>query len=477
MTETASSLIAYPAKNTRRIVVFLLFLLFIFQVILRVQEGHNWGGDFSLYIAQAQAYLNGTIEHLYQANKFTVDNSTKRMGPYLTNPGFPILLAPAIKVFGLNFVALKVFCCLFWIASLYVLFKLFNQGQDFIIAAGILTAVGLNKEYLKYADSVLTDFPFLFFCLISLWLMQKPKSLVNSILLGLSLFASLSIRHIGIVLVLTYAIILLLNSFSDFDKVSKNWKSNFLPFGIVISLIALNAKILWFGSQKQMSILSDISLDQSLMNLNVYSKYLTRYLCGNAISNEPVAVILISTIVVLLLVYGAIKMWPTKSTLVIFSTIMAVTLIIWPRRNGFRYLFPLMPFILLFLVYGIQKTSDSRFWKISMNTVLVAGLLGISFFGMKSSIGQFIRDSNQSYSDEMKLHYAYIQEHTEPDAVIGFFKPRVLRLFTNRNTIVDPNNKYQAPLTQYALISNNEGFSVGKQLYKTKNFTLYEVDK
>lgn len=476
MTDIISNLTTNPTKNARRIFLLLLFALFVLQLVLRIQDGHNWGGDFSLYIAQGQAYLYGTIEDLYIANKFTVDNSTKKMGPYLTAPGFPILLVPVLKVFGLNFIALKVFCCLFWIASLFVLYLLIRQRQDFIVALGILAAVGLSKEYLKYADSVLTDFPFLFFCLISLWLMQKPKSIANSVFLGLSLFASLSIRHIGIVLVITYALKLLLESYSDLNGTLKNWRTNVLPFGIVAIFIVLSAKIQWVGSQKQLSILSDISFEQALINLNIYSKYLTRFLAGNFIASESIAVVLISTTVAVFAVFGAVKLWESNSTLVIFSTIMTITLIVWPRSNGFRYLLPLMPFILLFLVSGIRKISGNILWKFSSNLVLIAGLLGISFFGMKSSVGQFIRDSNTSFSSEMKQHYAYIQEHTESGAVIGFFKPRVLRLYTHRNTVVDPNNKYNSSLTDYALISNEDEFSNGSPLFKTESFTLYKVD-
>jgi hypothetical protein len=94
---------------------------------MSIQEGHKWGGDFSLYVMQSIAINEGgQLEEVYQQNKFAIDHSTGDFGPYLYPNGFPYLIAPVIRFVGLDFIWLKIFCSLFFVSCIPLLFKLFT---------------------------------------------------------------------------------------------------------------------------------------------------------------------------------------------------------------------------------------------------------------------------------------------------------------------------------------------------------------
>jgi len=91
-----------------------------------IHDGHEWGGDFALYIEQVQAINEGSVGELYAANKYAMDNSDYEVGPYLYPFGFPLLLWPVLKVIGIHFIALKIYCGLFLLLSIPLISALFR---------------------------------------------------------------------------------------------------------------------------------------------------------------------------------------------------------------------------------------------------------------------------------------------------------------------------------------------------------------
>lgn len=74
--------------------LYLIPILIISAVLITlcIQEGHNWSGDYALYIEQTQALLTGTINKLYLLSKYSNDHASRVQGPYLYPMGFPILM-------------------------------------------------------------------------------------------------------------------------------------------------------------------------------------------------------------------------------------------------------------------------------------------------------------------------------------------------------------------------------------------------
>src|SRR5262249_7287802 len=145
--------------------------------LLCVHNGHNWGDDFAQYIEQAKAINDHSLDSYLQINSNAMAHSDYTIGPYLYPNGFPLLLAPVYRLFGLNFIALKVWCALFFLGSLVLLPLVFGKRvQKGAHLVAVVALIGLSPNFLRFSDQVLSDFPFLFFNVLSVELIEKDES-------------------------------------------------------------------------------------------------------------------------------------------------------------------------------------------------------------------------------------------------------------------------------------------------------------
>ena len=123
-----------------------------------MDSNHNWGGDFSQYIAQAQALINGTIPTQIANNTLMMSLNDFPYGPNVYPWGYPLLLAPVLAIFGENLAALK--CVNIALFSLFIICFYCYVARRFSMGASItLTlAFALNPMLLSFASSnILSD--------------------------------------------------------------------------------------------------------------------------------------------------------------------------------------------------------------------------------------------------------------------------------------------------------------------------------
>ncbi len=130
-------------------------------------EGHNWGGDFSAYIMQAQSVWHGKINQFFQTNRFTIEESTYRIGPIAYPWGFPVLLAPFYAVFGLNMLALKSLNIGFYLILLTLLWSGFSRYHSYFWRFILVGFFAFNPYFLQFMNNILSDIPFISHFLMS----------------------------------------------------------------------------------------------------------------------------------------------------------------------------------------------------------------------------------------------------------------------------------------------------------------------
>jgi len=97
-------------SGIRKSTLFLLCLLVMSSLVVdtfKLTRDNGWGDDFAAYIMQAQSIAEGRMDEFVQRNAFTIENSSRPIGPVTEPWGFPLLLAPAYAIFGLKILALK----------------------------------------------------------------------------------------------------------------------------------------------------------------------------------------------------------------------------------------------------------------------------------------------------------------------------------------------------------------------------------
>ena len=159
-----------------KIILSVIVLTSLILSFLCIHNGHDWGDDFALYIEQAKAITNHSLSKLLVINKYLLNNSDATISPYLYPNGFPLLLTPIYLIFGMNFIAMKILCVLFFIAALPLIYLLFrNKFDTAVYPLLIVAAIALQGVFITFTDNISSDLPFLFFSILSLVLIERCK--------------------------------------------------------------------------------------------------------------------------------------------------------------------------------------------------------------------------------------------------------------------------------------------------------------
>lgn len=444
--------------------VLILVLLVITSAFLSglcIHEGHNWGGDFSLYISQAKAIVEGSQNELLELNKYTTEHSDVVLGPYLYPNGFPILLSSVYYFFGIDLVAMKIFCTGFFILCLPLIYFFFKPKLSVSSFALFLVAgIGLHESFLTFTDNVLSAFPFLFFLLLSFFMMERSRNLIGQIVLGGLIYYTFAIRDIGLALLPALFIYQVSPIILKQSKEKSGLLFHALPYLSFTFFLILR---LLFSSKSGESRFDLFSLSDVYSNFVHYSDLISNYLFDSNLSLIfliPMWAVIIS---------GMVIRFKTDAHIIVFMIIVLIIYVIWPFEHVVRFLFPFIPFLLYFLIEGIQYLAKRV--KMKYPIALFFIIFGfISFRGVKTSIEFSNQDSNTAYSEEIRGIYTFISETVAEDEIIGFYKPRVLRLFTDRNSIYETKD-YS---TEYLLLDRDTVFTNYVNILPSENYNVYK---
>lgn len=425
----------------------LLFCSCIFVFILGlfcIDWGHNWSDDFALYISQTQALLAGNTKELLKTNYFAMEHSYAHVGPYLYPSGFPILLMPIYAILGLNFWVLKVYCWLFFVASIPLIYRISKQlGCSTNQALSLTLLVAFNYHFIRFSDHILSDLPFLFFSLLTYYQIQKQpyQNSLQAFLLGLLIFFTYNIRDIGIVLLPCLFVY-------QYLAYKQGKKSTFFIALLPYFTFIIAGIIHWLytpsAPSKQLSLLAETSFDIILNNLYYYALLMGNYFI--IFRGIPLEIqMLISGVFVGLSLLGIYKKGKQQPALLVYLSATMGIYLIWISFQGMRFLFSILPFLVYFVLEGIKGLPIS----LKLQRFLVLGLI-LSSLAQSLFISYYYwnTNTNEAYAPEMQQIYQYIQKETPKDALIVFQKPRALRLFTNRNSV-----QKNIAAAQYVLIN------------------------
>ncbi len=159
------------------------------------------GGDFALYLAHAQAMVQGRG---YADTGFVFNPANAIMSPAAYPPGLPLLLAPVVAVFGLDGTAVKLLMLAALLAMLWGLHRLAEPTLGPRWSAVLVLAAGLSPAILMRLDAVGSDIVFAAWCYLALLGARGRPAL-----LGIGVALAILTRSIGIVLAVALAVDLL----------------------------------------------------------------------------------------------------------------------------------------------------------------------------------------------------------------------------------------------------------------------------
>jgi hypothetical protein len=435
------------ASGRRKIILGVVVLAACALAQAQLKRGHDWGGDFSAYIMQAQSLIDGDPGAYVEANGRTVtQDSIGDLGPVAYPWGFPILLAPYLLVFGLNPLLLKTVNLVFFAGSLVLLALYASRRQETGQALAVLTVFAFSPAILALNDSIVSDVPFLFFCLWavyridSTWSDGKPGSTWSGVWTGSVIGAAFLVRTHG--LLLLAALVISQANHTAVGRKDAAWKraspwtygAPYLAFGL---LVLTSGLLLPAGGGGYLGMFDRWTFEVLRSNASYYATLPTSFFFGVPLPG------LLYAATLPFLVLGLISRRNRDPGAVTFLVLSLLLLLVWPARQGLRFLLPVIPFYLYLVVCGVTRGMQ---WlpsgrRKAVAALAYAGCATVLFFFLQVDLRraaanlQANRERSGPFDAVSSEMFEFVKGETTGEAVILFFKPRVMRLMTGRDAI------------------------------------------
>ena len=425
--------VSQPKMILRGSVILLLLLPLLF---INVNSSHNWGGDFAQYINQAKCVFEGKNQ---SDTGYIFNNQDSFLGPPSYPVGFPLLLAPVYYFFGNNIRAFLYLITFFLMALGIIYFKICRKYFTYTFSVILLASLLFNPWLLRFKANILSDIPFTFLFLSSVLfymhrLQQSRTQVASSILLGLLIGFTILIKSIGFVIIVA----IFIDKFIWFIKLHK--KEGRFDFRIFYnSLIVLPTVILFyvlvnyliFPSESESFSFFPELLDFENLSENIGRKYRSYTRMIKEFFSEDH---LIGALTLTLFLLGFIKKLIIRADIIDYIFILFLSiLILFPAYQGYRYLFPVIPFILIYILYGLSSISLGYKLKKEYQSLILGIVLLLSYFtGIREELKPENHPRRGPQAEYAVEAFDYIVQNTDENAVFAFLKPRVLALYTSR---------------------------------------------
>jgi len=250
--------------------------------------------------------------------------------------------------------------------------------------------------------------PFLFFSTLCVLLVgravvqRRPiiSFPIDYVLIGIVLGIAFLIRNNGALLIILVALTQLISTASGFlsrpdffftkhlsrmhdgpKTARKSLLIGLIPYATffcLLGLLALWRPQLLFGGIPHLGVRDGVSLKGIIVNI-VYNAHLPKGLFGSyMLYAASVPFVLI----------GVIRRYKRDYHILLYVVLMILLYVIWPGRQGLRYLFLLLPFYVSFLFTGLAASyrSSAIFGKrINPSYLIVAVVMTLLFFAEETS--------------------------------------------------------------------------------------------
>ncbi len=413
------------------------------------RTGHSWGDDFTLYLRQAGSLLDGNVGQVIADNHFNVRNAAKPgFSPYVYPWGFPMLLAPFYRLFGLDYAALKLVEVASLIGFLWGFHAIVRQRMTRWLAFATVATVGTTMAYLVHTDKLVSEFPYMAAVTLTLWWLDRlrrdgqPLDLATRrqlVILGLLAMCVFNVRREGLAIVAAIAVAQILDLRGRWRTADR--AQLLMPHvAFLTSVIAL-----------QLMLPSALAPQYEGSGLHqTWSKLQGPFRTAFADQLGFPDLVGAGLLVVFLLVVAgtAIRLWKSPSTDAPLATFAVGSMIIVGMIPAVadRYLLAITPFAIYFAAQAIAAIPlprrltavHSGAW---LATALLAAVTLVHISDLPSAVSksQAFNDSGRIVDGPQAPYaqsaFAAIRTYTHQDDVVAFFKVRALTFYTDRRGV------------------------------------------
>lgn len=178
------------------------------------KSGHFWGDDFALYIRQALSLHDGSWQQVIDDNRFSLEHSGwHTFSPYLYPWGFPLMLAPLVGDWAFDYDSLKVVGVVSMALFVFGFNRVIVPRSGYWPALALTGLFAVSLPYLRMTEAIQSDLPFAAVAMLTLWAIdgthrrgrwqqQRAWRLIG---LGVLVAWAFTIRREGLALLLAVA--------------------------------------------------------------------------------------------------------------------------------------------------------------------------------------------------------------------------------------------------------------------------------
>ena len=428
---------------------YLLLLLFAIPLyFLNITNVHSWGDDFAQYIKEALNIAHG--KPFYQSN-YIYNSYNTNYAPPQYPPGFPLLLAPVVKVWGVSFIAMCYFSSFIVTCLLFALFAYFRKYTGTVAAICLSVLICYSQVVIDLKRNVLADLPcLLFFTLYFLYRNARQYSWQR--IAALVFFAAMAIqnRSQAIFLLAAEGVWLFLSVIKASVKEKKLTVNRqvitpalFVVPGVILLDLFID-KVLFYSPLPTNAFYNSFLHEAAHWDLKKiaedYTGYLLKtisaYFYFDAHNGFRRAVVLFMTNMGLTFTITGfiINVYRRLSVEDVFFGIMCVVIIFFPGRDV-RYFLPVIP-ILFYYCYTTFKailtavtTANGRWMAVAITVLYI----GTGYEYLKTAATETVPGCIPEHKDLVAIDY--LKKHVSDKDIIVFTKPRMLTLFTDKRSM------------------------------------------
>jgi hypothetical protein len=414
-----------PSPSLRPHVPFIvIFLLIGVLYFATIRPGHDWGGDFSVYLNQARNVAAGVP---FTTSTYVPTEESLRHQPAVYPPLTSLILAPVYARAGMDYSAFKTVLNLFlWLSlPVYYVFGI-QRGLSPAVAAVIVIIFALSSHILAVRQMIGSDMVYLWLSGVALifftavyqrgWDRAMPVRVAAGAA-ALLILCYLS-RAAGLILIAGFA-------------VHEAWRARrprlfgIVTLGIVGAALLVYARLAFDPGQQY-------GRQFPVRPLAAYIENALHYLRTPAAFWGGAPAVLrygLAAVTLALAAAGFVRRLRRPEITEAYVLVSAAVLMAYSLAADTRYVLPLLPLLLMYAAEGLIWASKGR------KPVLVscaAIAFGASMFNLRAMETGPIREGIAEPS--FTAVCSYIRQNTPSDALLVSWNPRVFALYTGRNS-------------------------------------------
>jgi len=394
---------------------------------------------------------------------------------------FPLMLAPIVGIFGLDFFLMRLLIVLTGMGSIGLTFWIFRREFGYAFGFGIATIAAVSYPLIFECTRILSDVPYMFLSLLSMvFMMRYIKDSCWSNKYGYIsvtlLLASFFTRYVGLSLFASFIIYLILEKKGEISiKIKKIAViciiflipvSAWISRGAIIRLINPHPRDLreFLSYEKELVVVDAsnprsqvVDLTSLVSRLKFNSQYyqdLTMDIILGKDKNSKTLSHIITAVILCGFVYSLIR-WRRIFDYYVFFYILIY--IFWTSLQGTRFLVPIIPFLfyyfirvifliidLLRYIIGIMIRQIKRLnYHFCLEWVFMSFLVVIVIYLNWASDKDIIQNErrNPYYTGSTANYFDaidWIKINTDPDAVVITDRAPYVYMLSERKTFTFP---------------------------------------